>query len=237
MRLGFRGMVMAALACAAVAACRDQGGELRDVTDRRRAELANRDTTQDHRPADDTADAAPRLPAFAGDTAARTTATTPATSATVDSARRPEATGWAATPRSGGTSGGTATLRGFRAAANPEGFDRLVLDFGTDAVPAWTAQYASRPVLRCGSGEPAQVQGERWLRIRLRGTQAHDDAGQPTVRQRQLPLNMAAMREMAITCDFEGEVEVVVGVSAANPYRVLQLANPSRLAIDVQRQP
>jgi hypothetical protein len=32
-------------------------------------------------------------------------------------------------------------------------------------------------------------------------------------------------------------VEVVVGVSAANPYRVLQLANPSRLVVDVRRQP
>jgi hypothetical protein len=47
---------------------------------------------------------------------------------------------------------------------------------------------------------------------------------------------MSALRKMAIACGFEGEVEVVLGVSAANPYRVLELANPTRLVADVQRQ-
>jgi len=45
------------------------------------------------------------------------------------------------------------------------------------------------------------------------------------------------MRAMVMTCDFEGEVGLVIGVTAANAFRVMELANPSRLAIDVQRQP
>lgn len=32
-------------------------------------------------------------------------------------------------------------------------------------------------------------------------------------------------------------MEVVLGVSAANPYRVLELANPTRLVVDIRRQP
>lgn len=237
MRLGMIPMA-AVLACmAGAAACKDEGGELRDATARRRAELAGRDTTPD-RPGDADADTATRLPAFAGDTAARTAIVTPRDSAAADSAKKPPAAaGWTVAPRQGGATNGIVTLRGLRAASNPDGFDRLVLDFGDDAVPAWTAAYASRPVLRCGSGEPARIEGERWLRVRLRSAQAHDDQGQPTVRQRQLPLNMPAMREMALTCDFEGEVEVVLGVAAANPYRVMELANPSRLVIDVKREP
>jgi hypothetical protein len=237
MRLGTMTMTAALLACVA-GACRDKGGELRDATARRRAELANRDTTRDR--ADDAlADTEARLPAFADDTVTRTAVVARPDSAPRDSAAAPPpaATGWAVAPRQGGSATARATLRGLRAASNPEGFDRLVLDFGTDAVPRWRVGYAARPPFRCGSGQAAQVEGARFLGVRLQGTQAHDDQGQPTVRQRELPLNMPVMRAMVMTCDFEGEVELVVGVAAGNPYRVMELANPTRLVIDVQRQP
>lgn len=239
MRLGQIGIAAAVAACVAAAgACGDQGGELRDATARRRAELANRDTTRDHA-SDAAADTATRLPAFAEDTVARTPVATHADSAAKDSAAtpRPAAAGWALTPRQGGSPGTRATLRGLRAASNPQGFDRIVLDFGTGAVPGWRVAYSARPPFRCGSGEAAQVEGARFLGVRLQGTQAHDDLGEPTVRQRELPLNMPVMREMVMTCDFEGQVELAVGVAAGNPFRVMELADPTRLVIDVQRQP
>jgi hypothetical protein len=229
-------VLAAACLSTVAAACKDEGGELRDATARRRAELANRDTTQDRAPEGD-ADSTTRLPAFTGDTALRTAIPLPDSAAADTAAKRPAPTGWGTAPRQGGTPNVPTTLRGVRAASNPEGFDRLVLDFGADPVPGWQAAYSSRPALSCGSGEPVQVEGERWLRVRLQTAQAHDEQGQPTVRQRRLPLGMPVLRELAIACDFEGEVDVVLGVSAANPYRVMQLANPTRLVIDVQRQP
>jgi hypothetical protein len=228
---------VAALLATSAAACKDEGGELRDVTARRRAELANRDTTRD-RVRDGDTDSTVRLPAFAGDTAARTSIVT-RDSAPADTAKRAAApAGWGTAPRQGGTPNVPTTLRGVRAASNPEGFDRMVLDFGTGPVPGWRASYSTRPALSCGSGEPVQVEGVRWLRLRMQTAQAHDEQGQPTVRQRRLPLGgMPILREMVISCDFEGEVEVVLGVSAANPYRVMELANPTRLVIDVKQQP
>jgi hypothetical protein len=235
MRLKTVGWMALAAATLSAAACKDEGGELRDVTARRRAELANRDTTRD-RPQDESADTSTRLPAFAGDTPVRTAVAAP-DSAAADTAKRAAPTGWGVAPRQGGTPNVPTTLRGVRAASNPEGFDRMVLDFGADPVPGWHTVYATRPALACGSGEPVQVEGVRWLRVRLQTAQAHDEQGQPTVRQRRLPLGMPVLRELAVTCDFEGEVEVVLGVSAANPYRVMQLANPTRLVIDIQRQP
>jgi hypothetical protein len=229
-------MVLAAAAVSAAAGCKDEGGELRDVTARRRAELANRDTTRDRAP-DGDADSTIRLPAFAGDTAPRTPIPHADSAAAVDTTKRAAPAGWGTAPRQGGTPNVPTTLRGVRAASNPEGFDRMVLDFGADPVPGWHTTYSARPALSCGSGEPVQVEGQRWLRVRLQTAQAHDEQGQPTVRQRRLPLGMPMLRELAIACDFEGEVEVVLGVSAANPYRVMELANPTRLVIDVQRQP
>jgi len=240
MRLRTMAMAGAVLACVAAAACKDKGGELRDATARRRAELANRDTTADNRGDDFAADTGGRLPAFVGDTPARVAPAAPAAdSARKDSAAAPAAvaTGWGLTPRQGGAAGGQATLRGLRAASNPQGFDRIVLDFGAERVPAWRVAYAARAPLRCGSGAATQVEGARFLTVRLQGAQAHDDQGQPTVRQRELPLNMPVMREMVMTCDFEGEVGLVVGVTAGNAFRVMELADPSRLVIDVQRQP
>jgi hypothetical protein len=229
---------MAALCLAA--ACRDEGGELRDATARRRAELANRDTSKDHAAAP--ADTSTRLPAFLADTPTRAPvapAKPPADTAAKDTAMAAApANAWTTGVRQGGRATTLVTLRGLRASSNAvDGYDRIVLDFGTQAVPRWRVSYADSPPSRCGSGQATTVPGQAWLVIHLRTTQAHDDAGQPTIRQRQASLNMPVMRQMEITCDFEGETEIVVGVSAANPYRVLELTNPSRVAVDVRHQP
>lgn len=229
-----RRMGMMVLAALALAGCKDEGGELRDATARRRAELAD-SAREAGDGADPAADTSTRLPAFAGDS------TPPAAGDTGkrDSAKAAApavATEWTTGVRSTEHSGATATVRGLRAAANAT-FDRLVLDFGDGPVPGWKAEYMNRPVTECGSGETVQLGTPAALKIRLDYTQAHDDAGHATLRQRDLPLNMTAMRRMVIVCDFEGVVEVAIGTTSAQPYRVLELQNPSRLAIDVQQKP
>src|SRR3954468_13335191 len=76
-------------------ACGDEGGELRDATARRRAELAGRDSSSDSvviTPAD-TATGDARLPAFAGDSVRRATPAR-ADSVRPDSAPRLADAGW-----------------------------------------------------------------------------------------------------------------------------------------------
>jgi hypothetical protein len=223
------GLTLFALA----AGCADQGGELRDATQRRRAEGAGADSAAEVTPP--SADSGEtRLPAFAGDTPRA--APPAADSSARDSARPAAGSAWSLASRQGGRSQGMATLRGLRTASQ-DGFDRLVLDFGDQPLPGWHAEYAARPGAQCGSGEPVQLAGARFLRLRLQSAQAHDEQGEPTVRQRSLELNMPALRALRLVCDFEGEVGVVLGVNAANPYRVLELGNPSRLVLDVRQQP
>lgn len=230
------GMMMAAAALAS-AACGDQGGELKDVTARRRAEQLAADSANDSAAARPPADTGYQIPAFADqDTAARTApAAAPAdTAAKPATPAAPPPAEWTSATREVGRPGVAATLRGLRTAANA-GYDRVVLDFGAGAVPGWQVEYVDTPVRRCGSGEPVEIAGDGRLRIRLRTAQAHDDAGQPTVRQREQSLSMPNLRELEMTCDFEGDVEIVLGVSSPKPYRVMELSSPSRLVVDVQQ--
>lgn len=229
---------------AALAACGEQGGELRDATERRRAQAVEGDSAE----GDTTASGQPtgRVPAFvlvdsaapatpAATPGARVDSARPATPAVqpgVDPATQQQWTAGAidrvrTVPR-------PVTLRDVRVGVN-QGFDRVVLEFLGSGVPGHRVEYVDRPVHQCGSGDPTPIAGDAWLAITLRGTQAHNDQGQATVGQRERRLQMPIVKELEFTCDFEGVVEIVLGVSRPNRYRVTELQNPARLIIDIQQ--
>ena len=126
------------------------------------------------------------------------------------------------------------TLRKIRAGRHA-GFDRVVFEFGGGAVPGYHIEYVDRPVRACGSGDTVKVAGDGWLSVRLVPAQAHTDAGRPTVKYRERRLRFPILKELQSTCDFEGEVEWVLGVSSPNRYRVMELSDPARLVIDIKR--
>jgi hypothetical protein len=228
---------------AALAACGEQGGELRDATERRRAREAGADSLG----GDTTAagQATGRVPAFvlvdSGAPATPAATTTPG--AAVDSARPATQPGVDPATQQQWTAGvrdqvrtvpRPVTLRDVRVGVN-QGFDRVVLEFLGSNVPGYRVEYVDRPVHQCGSGDPTPVAGDAWLAITLRGTQAHTDQGQATVQQRERRLQMPIVKELEFTCDFEGVVELVLGVSRPNRYRITELQNPTRLIIDIQQ--
>jgi hypothetical protein len=232
----FGGMMVLA---AALAACGDQGGELREATERRRAEGIDQDPL-----AADTGTAAGepgRLPAFVlTDSAAR--AGTPAAQTPADTGQgapqtpaQPELQEWTAGVLDAvRTMRAPVVLRDVRVGVN-QGFDRVVLEFLGSAAPGYRVEYIDRPVRQCGSGEPTGIAGDAWLSITLRGAQAHTDAGQPTVTDRERRLRMPVVQELEFVCDFEGVVQVVLGVASPNRFRVVELQNPTRLIVDVQQ--
>lgn len=124
-----------------------------------------------------------------------------------------------------------AVLRKVRAAGQ-EGFDRVVFEFEGSAVPGYRIGYQDRPV-QCGSGEPVEVAGGVWLQVQLLPAQAHTEAGEPTVQQRERHLDLPALKELESTCDFEADVTWVLGLASRRPYRVQELASPARLVVDV----
>lgn len=125
------------------------------------------------------------------------------------------------------------TMRAVRVGRH-EGFDRVVFEFDGAALPGYHVEYIDRPVRACGSGRTTEIAGDGWLEIRFEAAAAHDPEGRPTVSEREQAFELPVVREVELTCDFEARVTWVVGTASPNPYRVLELGEPSRLAVDLQ---
>ncbi len=126
-------------------------------------------------------------------------------------------------------------------AASP-GYDRVVFEFAGDSVPGYRVEYTTKPVQRCGSGDPVTVAGTGRLVVSFEPAQAHDAPGSlapvslaPAERHRSPGL--PAVRELTLICDFEGQVAWVLGITARSEYRVSELAGPARLVLDVRHAP
>lgn len=120
--------------------------------------------------------------------------------------------------------------------AAQEDFDRVVFEFRGSRVPGYHIEYVDRPVRQCGSGEPVEVAGDGWLQVRLEPSRAHegDTTVQATITERDRQVDLPNLRQLVLTCDFEAQVQWVLGLRSPNPYRIMELPNPPRLVVDVR---
>ena len=114
------------------------------------------------------------------------------------------------------------------------GFDRIVFTFEGFHHPTWKTRYVNPPIQQCASGNNIVVTGNAFLQISMDTAQAHTDAGQPTITDRNRHLNCPNLKQLVLTCDFEAKVGFVLGLSSKKAYRVVELQNPTRLVIDVK---
>ena len=128
---------------------------------------------------------------------------------------------------------GAAILRDVRAARH-ENYDRVVFEFEGAQLPSFKIEYIGKPVRACGSGEVVPFAGDAWLSVRFSAANAHTDAGEATIKDRTRSPNLPIVKDLKLICDFEAEVEWVMGVSAPNKYRVLELRSPTRLVVDIR---
>ena len=114
------------------------------------------------------------------------------------------------------------------------GYDRVVFEFTGDSVPGYRVEYTTKPVQRCGSGDPVTVAGTGRLIVRFEPAQAHDEHGSLAPAERHRTPGLPAVRELTLICDFEGQVALVLGIAAPFEYRVSELTGPARLVVDVR---
>jgi hypothetical protein len=126
----------------------------------------------------------------------------------------------------------SAVLKNFRAARH-KNYDRIVFEFQTAKMPGYKIEYVD-DVRQCGSGNAVSLAGDAQLEITFTPAQAHNDKGRATVKKREQKFAYKILKEAEITCDFEGDVTIAIGVSSPNKYQVLELKNPTRLAIDIK---
>ncbi len=116
-------------------------------------------------------------------------------------------------------------------AARDEGFDRVVFEF-EGAQPGANVAYVSPPVTACGSGMPVEVAGGALLQVRMSPAAAHDDAGTTTFDLQELNPGLPTILVVVQTCDFEGELTWVVGLTSEVDFVTTTLAGPFRIVID-----
>lgn len=111
------------------------------------------------------------------------------------------------------------------------------LQFRGDAVPSYYIGYTGAQVQQCGSGEPVHVTGAALLHIRLTPTDAHEFVGEAavtTIADRRRRLTGPLVRELVMICDFEGQVEWVVGLERTAAFRVREDSASRTLIVELR---
>jgi hypothetical protein len=117
-----------------------------------------------------------------------------------------------------------------RSAHHP-GFDRITFEFRGPR-PGHRIGYVSQ-LVEDGSGEPVDLAGRAAINVVFQPANAHDADGHPTVSPQRFEPGLPSLEEVALIGDFEAVVTYGLGVDHRVPFKVLELSNPSRIAIDI----
>jgi len=122
-----------------------------------------------------------------------------------------------------------------RAAGHP-GYDRIVIEFsnGLPEIIELRPQVGAT-FTQGGSGQPVTLQGKNGLLISMRlqnksGADAHTQYSGP----RDIKTGLPGLVEVRIVEDFEGHVQIALGINGPACYATTVMANPTRLVIDIQ---
>ena len=87
---------------------------------------------------------------------------------------------------------------------------------------------------RGNSDENIEIAGKAYLHLDFLPANAHDETFENFTENPDRPLDMSSLVDIIQSADHGGVVSYVVGLSASEPYRVLELSEPTRLVLDVR---
>jgi hypothetical protein len=116
-------------------------------------------------------------------------------------------------------------------AGTHQGYDRLTIEF-KDAGPSdiEIRPQAGTQFVQGASGQTVTLAGKSGILVILQGADLHSDYTGPT----DFKTGYAALVEVRQVEDFEGVVQLALGVSGLGCYRTFLLSNPTRRVIDIQ---
>jgi hypothetical protein len=119
-----------------------------------------------------------------------------------------------------------------------QGFDRTVFEF-TGTIPNYNFHYLAAPYYsnEDESKERIRIAGHAFIQagfyfIRADETQLNFEQAADFVPKGKL--RMPALRELADRSVWEGGYDFVLGIRARQPFRITEMANPSRVVIDIK---
>jgi hypothetical protein len=111
------------------------------------------------------------------------------------------------------------------------GFDRVLFTF-RGAAPGYRVRYVSQVTDQ--AGRKLAVAGQAFLAVVFEPARAHDPGGQATFATGDLDPGAPALRQVRFAGDFEGQVSFGIGVADRGGFRVSELSDPARVAVDVR---
>jgi hypothetical protein len=128
---------------------------------------------------------------------------------------------------------GHTLLRAVRV-AKQDGFERIVFEF-SGRLPKHRVQFEATPA-RCGSGDPVTPVGGTALVATFDGADAHRFDGERaivTVPDRDRRPGLPLVKQLTQICDFEAQVQWLIGLESRRRFEVSTLASPARVVVDV----
>ena len=123
-----------------------------------------------------------------------------------------------------------ATISDVKTGTHP-GYDRITITFNNGAPANFEVRAQSNAKFTMGaSGQSVTLLGDSGLLVVIRGADEHTSYSGPT----DFKTGYSKLREARQVEDFEGVVQVGLGVNGAACYRAFYLGSPARLVIDVQ---
>ena len=116
--------------------------------------------------------------------------------------------------------------------AKQKGFDRVVFEFDKGK-PKYVIQYLPSNIYSSDAGdEEIKISGNVFMQISIYGMPQMEDLPCKLQSYEKRKLNLRAIRQIKGEVWFEGIRDFLIGVKAKKPFRIQELANPSRLVID-----
>jgi hypothetical protein len=115
--------------------------------------------------------------------------------------------------------------------AERDGYDRVLFTF-EGSMPGYQVRYVPR--VDDAAGDRLALRGQAFVAVAFEPARAHDPDGEATFPTATLTPGYPALRQVRFAGDFEGQVSFGLGVADRGGFRVSELRNPTRVAIDVR---
>jgi hypothetical protein len=116
-------------------------------------------------------------------------------------------------------------------AVERKGYDRVLFTF-RGSVPGYAVRYV--PQVADQGGRPLPLRGRAFLAVTFEPARAHDPGGAATVSTATLTPGSPVLRQVRFAGDFEGRVSFGLGLAERDGFRVSELRDPPRVAVDVR---